>query len=211
MEKITVDNLEQYCVYAGKHRGCLTSEGVQRAYRFPNGYGASVVRYKVSDDTYGSYTTDETEWELAVIKFESDDDDDFALTYDTPITDDVIGHLQEEQVKETLLEIAHLVVADDGSIVAPKTMVIFRVYSDGDVLALFLCTPSKPGFCNSYMHIGQHGAAAYHLCVRQTRPATPEEAMPLADELKGLGYSLSVRQRAPSGAYREKWLAMGND
>ncbi len=41
--------------------------GIQKLYKFPNGYGASVVRFKRGNDMYGSYTDNESEWELAVI------------------------------------------------------------------------------------------------------------------------------------------------
>lgn len=72
------------------------AEGVQHVFKFGNGYGASVVRFKHS---YGSH---HGLWELAVIKF---DGDDWSLTYQTPITDDVIGHLTEEEVSRLLLAI----------------------------------------------------------------------------------------------------------
>lgn len=65
---------------------------------FPNGYGASVVSGSLFD------TDDEHPYKLAVIK-------DNALTYDTPITSDVIGHLNEAQVEALLAEIAALPVA----------------------------------------------------------------------------------------------------
>ncbi len=88
-------------------------DGVQKIYKFPNGYGASVVRFKTRDlgfiDTmrngYGSYTRNENEWELAVLKF---DGEESHLTYDTPITDDVMGYLTEDQVEEILQSIRAL-------------------------------------------------------------------------------------------------------
>ena len=75
------------------------SSGTQRVYRFPNGYGASVVRFRFS------YGADRGLWELAVLKFR---DSDWDLTYDTPITNDVIGHLSESDVESTLDQIAAL-------------------------------------------------------------------------------------------------------
>ena len=85
--------------------------------------------------------------------------------------------------------------------------VIFRVftYTDedyvwpGDVIALF---PECPGdihgnFCNSYQHIGQHGAACYRVVVDGSRPATPEEYRDLLGELERIGYTdIEVRHRA---------------
>ncbi len=76
-------------------------DGVQRIYRFPNNFGASVVRY------HGSYGGDEGQWELAVIKF-SDNSNSFKLTYDTPITTDVLGWLSDAVVSELLDEIKAL-------------------------------------------------------------------------------------------------------
>lgn len=101
-----------------------SAEGVQRIYKFPNGYGASVVRFKMpsslsfgllartcaDNETYGSYTNNENEWELAVIEDIKGEGlgVDYKLTYDTPITDDVIGHLEEDDVEKILLKISQL-------------------------------------------------------------------------------------------------------
>jgi hypothetical protein len=73
--------------------------GSQRVYRFPNGYGASVISGEFA------YGHEDGLVELGVLKF---DGNDYDLTYDTPITDDVIGHLTEEQVQKTLDQIAAL-------------------------------------------------------------------------------------------------------
>ncbi len=60
-------------------------EGGQTKFFFDNGYGASVI---TTDLAYGGR-------ELAVLK---GTEDDWALCYDTPITDDVIGWLTEGDV-----------------------------------------------------------------------------------------------------------------
>lgn len=73
--------------------------GIQRVYKFPNGYGASVIRHK------GSYGFTKGLWELAVL------DDTGDLCYYTPITDDVIGHLTDEEVNLKLNEIRGLQAA----------------------------------------------------------------------------------------------------
>ena len=65
----------------------------QRRYAFPNGYGASVI-----NDGYGS---EQGLFELAVLK-------DGHLTYQTPITNDVLGRLTAEEVESTLDKIAAL-------------------------------------------------------------------------------------------------------
>lgn len=85
--------------------------GRQRIYRFKNGFGASVVRFRLSLSTgsdFGSYTSDDREWELAVIRFTGEGEDDFKLTYETVITDDVLGHLTEQGVEDVLRKIALL-------------------------------------------------------------------------------------------------------
>lgn len=77
--------------------------GIQRLFRFDNGYGASVVRF------WGSYGYAAGKWELAVIRWEADSfGRRFTLCYDTPITDDVLGWLSEEEVAEKLGQIAAL-------------------------------------------------------------------------------------------------------
>ena len=75
---------------------------------FDNGYGVSVVRYKgpyTPNGGYSSYTSNEDEWELAVIKGKEDDWD---LCYDTHITDDVIGHLSEGEVNWVMIQVQEL-------------------------------------------------------------------------------------------------------
>lgn len=64
----------------------------QFVYRFRNGYGASVVQNGTS------YTADGRLWELAVIRFENAADNSWDICYETPITNDVIGYLDPEDV-----------------------------------------------------------------------------------------------------------------
>jgi hypothetical protein len=70
--------------------------GIQHVFKFDNNYGASVVRHS------GSYGNGEGKWELAVL----DKNDD--ITYNTPITNDVLGWLEWEEVLDTLWEISKL-------------------------------------------------------------------------------------------------------
>ena len=62
---------------------------------FDNGYGASIVQ---SPYSYGG---DDDLYELAILKNND-------ICYDTPITDDVIGYLSEEQVTDYLHQIQKL-------------------------------------------------------------------------------------------------------
>jgi hypothetical protein len=70
--------------------------GVQAIERFENGYGASIV---CTPYTYGGK---EGLYELAVF------DNDGHITYDTPITNDVLGYLSEQDVTEVLIKIQQL-------------------------------------------------------------------------------------------------------
>ena len=73
--------------------------GTQDLYRFDNNYGASVVCH---DHSYGG---SEGKYELAVIVF---DEDEWRLTYDTPVTNDVIGNLSAVEVLHELKKIRAL-------------------------------------------------------------------------------------------------------
>ncbi|ACK41279.1 hypothetical protein AB349_02745 [Listeria monocytogenes] len=66
----------------------------QILYKFPNNYGASVI---LGPYTYGL--------ELAVISFSNENWD---IDYDTPITNDVLGHLDKESLKQALEDIYYL-------------------------------------------------------------------------------------------------------
>ena len=74
--------------------------GIQKIYRFENGYGASVVQH---DFSYGNELD---MWELGVLEF--DDNETYHLNYNTLITDDVLGHLSWGQVEELLEKIKGL-------------------------------------------------------------------------------------------------------
>lgn len=70
--------------------------GKQAIIKFSNGYGASVVQ---GPYTYGG---DAGLYELAVFG------KDGYITYDTPITDDVVGSITENEVSEILEKIQNL-------------------------------------------------------------------------------------------------------
>jgi hypothetical protein len=74
--------------------------GIQYIFKADNGYGASIVRHLYS------YGGSDGLWELAVTKY--DEDGNWDLCYSTPITSDVLGHLTEEEVNETLKQIEQL-------------------------------------------------------------------------------------------------------
>jgi hypothetical protein len=70
--------------------------GVMSRIVFENGYGASVVK---TEYTYGGK---DGLYELAVLDTNGD------LTYETPITDDVIGYLRPEDVTDVMEKIQKL-------------------------------------------------------------------------------------------------------
>jgi hypothetical protein len=74
----------------------LHTEGVVSRIHFDNGYGASVVKH---DYSYGGKNG---LYELAVLSSDGE------LTYDTPITNDVLGYLSKEDVTEILIKIQQL-------------------------------------------------------------------------------------------------------
>jgi len=87
-----------------------SGKGVQKIWKFKNGYGASVVRFSIKSmlgKGYlgGNYGSEKGLWELAVIKF---DKDSWSLTYETKITNDVIGYLTESEVEDHLKRIKEL-------------------------------------------------------------------------------------------------------
>lgn len=77
--------------------------GVQARTEYPNGYGASVVRF------HGSYGSEEGLYELGVLH-------GGRLNYDTPITNDVIGYLSPERITELLKQIAALLAIETATV-----------------------------------------------------------------------------------------------
>lgn len=90
-DMIVLDNLKDY-IFSTRSGDDIGN--AQIVFKFPNGYGASVVRGKY---TYGG---DQGLFELAVIKFTTEKS--WGIVYDTPITNDVIGYLEVEEVFELL-------------------------------------------------------------------------------------------------------------
>lgn len=88
------EGYEEYLVGTVKRLG-----GVGYKFRFENGYGASVIKHS------GSYGHEDDKWELAVIKWRGNESE---LEYDTDITDDVIGWLTDEEVRNLLKKIKEL-------------------------------------------------------------------------------------------------------
>ena len=89
-----------------------------------------------------------------------------------------------------------------------KTKTIFRKFKDGEVIALFPEIPSdyEGRYCDSYMHIGQHGSANYQGLLKDTVLATPEEYAELKHELETrYDYEIEVYQRRTRQMYDTFW------
>ncbi len=72
-------------------------------FRFENNYGASVIKH------FGSYGFEGDLFELAVIRYNPKNKNSIGdLCYDTPITNDVIGYLTNDEVLELLEKIKNL-------------------------------------------------------------------------------------------------------
>lgn len=81
-------------------------EGLHGLIFFDNGYGVSVVRFKSPfSKEYGSYTSNENEWEVAIIY---GDEKKWDVTYNTGIADDVIGYLSEGEVNWIMIQVQEL-------------------------------------------------------------------------------------------------------
>jgi hypothetical protein len=71
-------------------------DGVQSIMMFDNGYGVSVIR------TSSSYGGKMGQYELAVL------DSGENITYNTPVTSDVLGYLSEKEVTRYMIEVQKL-------------------------------------------------------------------------------------------------------
>lgn len=78
-----------------------------------------------------------------------------------------------------------------------KEKTIFRIYPDGEVIALFpqIAGDDHGWCCESYMHAGQHGGADTNVVIRRTRLAKPKEYRVLLAELKQIGYKPKIMKR----------------
>jgi len=83
----------------------------------------------------------------------------------------------------------------------PTEYVVFRVWKKfGGVIALWPAVPADNfgHYCQSYEHVGQHGAADYDYVIRQTRPAKPKEVAELTKELISIGYKpVPIKKTSP--------------
>ena len=82
-----------------------------------------------------------------------------------------------------------------------KTKVIFRKFSDNDIIALFpeqVPPPVRGVTCDTYMHIGQHYMGDYKYLINETKPANISEYTYLQKELEDIGYDLDIVKTSSS-------------
>ena len=77
----------------------------QAIYFFSNGYGISVINIIGTNGEHYSYTKNKDQYEIAVLEGSKNNS---RITYDTVITDDVIGYLGIEGVYKIMEEIEKL-------------------------------------------------------------------------------------------------------
>ena len=73
----------------------------QAVYFFSNGYGISVINIIGTNGEHFSYTKNKEQYEIAVLEGSKNNS---RITYDTVITDDVIGYLEIEGVYKIMEE-----------------------------------------------------------------------------------------------------------
>lgn len=75
--------------------------------------------------------------------------------------------------------------------------VVFRVYDDGEVIALFPELSDKDGNTKGYSHKAAWFFVEYRKLMRVTRPAKQKEYIDLFHEIRGKGFAgLMVYKRA---------------
>ena len=107
MEKYQKELLETKTKYELNFTETITDEYKKRQaiQFFENGFGISIINIKSHNGVFLSYTKTEEEYEIAVLKGEKGSS---SITYETPITDDVIGHLRIKDVYKIMKKIEKL-------------------------------------------------------------------------------------------------------
>ena len=72
------------------------NKGMQILFRFPNNYGISLVCHSFS------YGNDDNEFEIAIINYDSEDNDYWDICYTTKLTQDVLGYQSKEDVIDVI-------------------------------------------------------------------------------------------------------------
>ena len=108
MEKYQKELLETKTKYELNFTETITDEYKKRQaiQFFENGFGISIINIKSHNGAFLSYTKSEEEYEIAVLQ--KRENGSSSITYETPITDDVIGHLRIKDVYKIMKKIEKL-------------------------------------------------------------------------------------------------------
>ena len=113
------------------------------------------------------------------------------VTIDAADEQDAIRKVEQMREKGQLP--SPVLLDEQVSAVEQRDDVVFRIYPDGEVLALLPeYIANNNGDVMSYMHNGQHGAADFDGVFEETREATKEEYADLLKEMTDIGYNLNV-------------------
>lgn len=74
------------------------NKGMQVLFRFPNNFGISLVCHSFS------YGNSNDEFEIAIINYNSEENDDWDICYTTELTQDVLGYQSKEDVIDVIQE-----------------------------------------------------------------------------------------------------------
>ena len=94
---LNYEGFEDYLVEKKPKNG-----GIHYVFRCEKGYGASVIK------AYWTYGGMKDLWELAVIRFFGEENNEYKLDYGTEITDNVCGYKTDDDVRELLARIKAL-------------------------------------------------------------------------------------------------------
>ena len=104
------------------------------------------------------------------------------VTIDAADEQDAIRKVEQMREKGQLP--SPVLLDEQVSAVEQSDDVVFRIYPDGDVIALLPeYIANNNGDVMSYMHNGQHGAADFDGVFEETREATKEEYADLLKEM----------------------------
>lgn len=95
---VELNNIHAGLLAIPNFRGEPSADPFQMIVEFPNHYGASIIRHNGS---YGSGL----QVEIGILDCH---DGKGGLTYDTPITDDVVGYLDEDEIITILKDVEKL-------------------------------------------------------------------------------------------------------
>jgi len=92
------------------------------------------------------------------------------------------------------------------------TEMLFRVDKtkgfEGTIFALMpYDIADRSGNITTYQHVGQHSAGDYHICLAQSKRATPSQYADLKKDLESAGYKIKVISHRSYSKYLKAYKA----